>query len=96
MVNRIRPAGCSAIAIFIVIDRRGEPELQASEAKRAAKDAAGAVSHKAKETGSWASDKTRDVVDSVSSGTALQVSSRRRLGAVLQKCSHAHEAANKR
>ena len=47
---------------------------QAKEAKRAAQDAAGAVGNKAKETSSWASDKTRDVVDSVASGTALQVS----------------------
>ena len=31
------------------------------------------MGNKAKETGSWASDKTRDVVDSVASGTALQV-----------------------
>ena len=32
------------------------------------------MNHKAKETGSWANDKTRDVMDSVSSGHALQVS----------------------
>ena len=46
---------------------------QAKQAKQAAKDAAGSVSGKAKETGAWAHDKTRDVVDSVASGTALQV-----------------------
>ena len=53
---------------------------QAKEAKQAAKDAAGTVSGKAKETGAWAHDKTRDVVDSVASGHALQVIfARRRL-----------------